>query len=291
MGDGEEAGGGVAQALREAALRLAAISDTARLDAELLMAEALGVSRAEMLLRRMEAPAPPAFAGLVARRLRHEPIAYILGRQEFRGLDFAVSPAVLIPRGDSETLVEAALEAKPAPARVLDCGTGSGALLLSVLAERPQAEGIGIDASAGALDVAAANAVSLGLAGRARMLLRDWTQAGWAKDLGRFDLILANPPYVEVDAELAPSVRAHEPASALFAGPEGLDDYRCLLPQLPDLLAEQGCVAVEIGSRQDDAVREIAREAGFSAELRHDLAGRPRVLILHLGLGKAVNRH
>lgn len=267
------------------------MSDTARLDAELLMAEALGVSRAEMLLRRMDADVPPGFAALVARRLAHEPVAYILGRQEFRDHEFRVDPRVLIPRADSETLVEAALAAAPAPSRVLDCGTGSGALLLSVLAERPEAEGIGIDASAGALEVAVDNAMRLGLAGRARMLPRDWTRPGWSADLGRFDLILANPPYVEADAALAPSVRAHEPASALFSGPEGLDDYRCLIPQLPVLLAENGCAVVEIGAHQDDAVREIARASGFSAELRRDLAGRPRVLILRLGLGKPVIRH
>lgn len=280
----------VAQALRDAAGVLATTSDTARLDAELLMAEALGVSRTDMLLRRMDAAVPAVFGDLIARRLTHEPVAYILGRQEFRGLDFAVSPAVLIPRADSETLVEAALDAAPAPARVLDCGTGSGALLLSVLAERPCAEGIGIDASVDALAVAAANAARLGLADRAGMLLRDWTSPGWADDLGRFDLILANPPYVEAEADLAPSVRAHEPAAALFAGPEGLHDYRCLIPQLPNLLTGEGVVLLEIGSAQDDAVREIAGQAGFSAELRRDLAGRPRVLILHLGLGKTVIR-
>lgn len=283
--------GVVAQALRNAAAELASTSDTARLDAELLMAEALGVSRSEMLLRRMDAAVPPAFAEFVARRVRHEPIAYILGRQEFRGLDFAVGPQVLIPRTDSEVLVEAALEVHSRPGRVLDCGTGSGALLLSVLAERPAAEGVGIDASPGALAVAAANAASLGLADRARMVLRDWTQSGWADDLGQFDLILANPPYVETDADLAPSVRAHEPAVALFAGPDGLDDYRRLIPQLPDLLTVRGIALVEIGSRQEEAVREIARQAGFCAELRRDLAGRSRVLILQLGLGKGGNRH
>src|SRR6188768_2363973 len=126
----------VAEALREAAARLASTSDTARLDTELLMAHALGVSRSDMLLRHMGDPAPEGFAGLVERRAQHEPVAYILGRKEFFGREFRVAPGVLIPRMDSETTVAAALEACPAPASVLDCGVGSGALLLTVLAER-----------------------------------------------------------------------------------------------------------------------------------------------------------
>jgi release factor glutamine methyltransferase len=275
----------VAEALREAAGRLAATSDTARLDAELLMAHALGMARSDMLLRHMEAPAPPAFAALVERRLRHEPVAYILGEAEFFGRPFLVSPAVLIPRGDSEVLVEAALKTAPAPARVLDCGTGSGALLLSVLAERPEAEGIGTDRSLDALQVAAANAARLGLAQRARFLSADWTEPGWAERIGRFELILANPPYVEDAAELAPSVRAHEPAGALFAGPEGLDAYRVLIPQLPALLAPGGTALVEIGAAQADAVSAIAARTGLSARLHRDLGGRARVLQLQNPLG------
>jgi len=281
----------VSRAIREAANLLEAVSDTARLDAELLMAHALGASRSELLLRHMNAPAPDGFAALVARRLGHEPVAYILGRQEFFGRSFAVSPAVLIPRADSESVVEAALAACAAPARVLDCGVGSGALLLTVLAERPAARGIGIDRSAEALAVAEANAQSLGVAARAELLVRDWTLEGWAAGLGRFDLVLANPPYVEADAELAPSVRGHEPAGALFAGAEGLDDYRILLPQLPGLLETGGLAVVEIGASQADAVRRIAQDAGFSVELGRDLGGRPRALILRLGLGKPVLNH
>ncbi len=273
----------IAQALREAAAVLAATSDTARLDAELLMAEALGVSRTELLLHRTRDPVPPGFAALVIRRTAHEPVAYILGRQEFRGLDLIVNSDVLIPRGDSETLVEAALGVCPAPRRVLDCGTGSAALLLAVLAETTApagSEGVGIDRSLGALAVAAANAARTGLADRVRLLHRDWNVAGWADDLGWFDLILANPPYVETGALLDPAVRAHEPAGALFAGADGLDAYRVLIPQLPRLLAPGGVAAIEIGHTQADAVTALAEAAGFTATLHRDLAGRPRALIL-----------
>lgn len=276
----------VSDAIRAAAARLSASSDTARLDAELLMAHALGTGRSDLLLHRMRDSAPAGFAALVERRLGHEPVAYITGTAEFYGHEFMVSPAVLIPRADSEVLVEAALAAAPAPHRVLDCGTGSGALLLSVLASRVDAQGLGIDRSLDALQVAAANAARLGLGERARMLIADWTQAGWALELGRFDLILVNPPYVEADADLAPSVREHEPAGALFAGRDGLDDYRVLIPQLPGLLAPGGTALVEIGHSQAEAVGEIAKAAGFAAILHRDLGGRPRVLALQIPLGK-----
>jgi len=278
----------VAQALRDAARGLEAASDTARLDAEVLMAHALGVSRSDMLLRHMAADPPSGFAPLVARRMVREPVAYIVGRQEFYGRDFRVSPAVLIPRSDSETIVEAALEACARPARVLDCGVGSGALLLTVLAEKEGAQGVGIDRSSDALAIAGTNAAALGLGERAVLLGRDWTRPGWSDGLGRFDVILANPPYVEEAAELAPSVRQFEPAGALFAGADGLDDYRILVPQLPDLLSPNGIAVLEIGSTQATAVSLIAETAGFSAELRRDLAGRERVLILRLGLGKSL---
>lgn len=276
------AGGGedVGQAIREASATLAATSDTARLDAELLMAEALGVSRSELLLRHMQAPAPERFAALLQRRLGHEPIAYILGRQEFFGLTLHVTPDVLIPRADSEIVVEAALAARPDARSVLDCGTGSGALLLAVLAQLPHAMGTGIDRSAAALRIAADNARVTGVDARATLLERDWTQSGWLEHLGTFDLILANPPYVEDRADLAPSVRDHEPAGALFAGPDGLDAYRVLLPQLPLLLAPGGAALIEIGATQAEAVTAIAAEAGFASLLHRDLGGRPRALSL-----------
>ena len=274
----------VAEALRDAAERLAAVTDTARLAAEVLMAEALGVSRSDMLLRRMSDPAPDLFEALVARRLRHEPVAQILGRKEFYGREFRVCPDVLTPRADSEATVAAALEVCPANARVLDCGTGSGALLLTLLAELPGASGAGTDRSAAALAVAADNASRLGLTARTELRLADWDEPGWRDGLGRFDCIIANPPYVETTIELPSSVRDYEPPGALYAGPEGLDAYRVLIPQLPSLLAPGGAAVLEIGAGQADAVARIAAKAGFRSELRHDLGGRPRALILRLGL-------
>ena len=272
----------VAEGLRDAAQRLVAVSDTPRLDAELLMAGALGVTRSDLLIRHTSSPLPAKFADNLARRLRHEPVAQILGVQEFHGLEFIVTADVLIPRGDSETLIEAArssLAAKP-PARILDLGTGSGALLCAALALWPGAQGIGIDRSLAALAVAAANAGRLGLAPRARLRHADWDAPGWAEGLGRFDLILANPPYVEHGAALDHQVRRYEPAGALFAGPQGLDAYALLLPQLPALLEPGGVAVFEIGATQAGAVTALAEPAGFAATLHHDLGGRPRALEL-----------
>ncbi|WP_404479737.1 peptide chain release factor N(5)-glutamine methyltransferase [Novosphingobium sp. BL-52-GroH] len=278
MGDSPEAAATAAQAIREAAERLAATSDTARLDAEVLMAHALGVDRSRLLLMHMRDPAPARFAALVERRAGHEPVAYITGHQEFYGLPFRVGPEVLIPRGDSETLVEAALAARPDARTVLDCGTGSGALLLATLANLPAAQGLGIDRSPAALSVAQANAEALGLGERTRMTVADWHAPGWSDGFGRFDLVLANPPYVEEDAALDTSVRGFEPAEALFAGPQGLDDYRVLVPQLPGLLAPGGVALVEIGHEQAEAVAAIGAACGLFARLHRDLAGRARVI-------------
>jgi len=302
----------IAEALREAARRLAIVSDTARLDTELLMAHALGVSRSDLLLRHMHDPVPECFAALVERRAEHEPVAYIVGSKEFYGLEFAVTRDVLIPRMDSETLIEAARAAfaTQGPERILDLGTGSGALLIASLVVWPDAEGLGLDRSLEALLVAIRNAqrhVNTPVAfvgdgplelppqrpdrGFARFLQGDWHVRGWRAHLGRFDLILANPPYVEDDAPIAPDVRRWEPEGALFAGPQGLDDYRVLVPQLPDLLAEGGVAVLEIGAAQERQVADIATAYGFTSELRRDLAGRPRALILRLGLGKSPASH
>lgn len=297
----------IAAALRTAAQRLAATSDTARLDAELLMAHAMGTDRSDMLLRRMTDPTPPAFAALVDRRAAQEPVAYIVGEQEFYGLDLIVTPAVLIPRADSEALIEGARGqfSEADPCRILDLGTGSGALLLAALSIWPDAEGLGIDSSFEALMIATRNAqrhanVSVGVSGNApggspaeredsglaRLIQRNWNEPGWANDLGRFDLILANPPYVEDNADLDPQVRDFEPASALFAGPDGLDAYRVLVPQLPQLLTNRGVAVLEIGASQARAVAEIASNQGFTCQLQTDLADRPRALILRFSLGK-----
>jgi len=276
----------VAEALRDAARRLEATSDTARLDAEVLMAHALGVDRSELLLRRMQDDEPEEFAALVERRAAHEPVAYIVGWKEFYGRRFVVTHDVLIPRMDSEATVAAALEACPTPQRTLDCGVGSGALLLTVLAESGGGQGVGIDRSHAALFVAAQNAKVHELGSSCQLLLLDWDQPGWTRGLGRFDLILANPPYVEDDAPIDPEVRRWEPAGALFAGPDGLEAYRVLIPQLDNLLTDRGVAVVEIGATQAGQVADIAAQSGFAAEMRRDLGGRPRALVLRLGLGK-----
>lgn len=271
-----------AQALREGARQLAPVSDTARLDAELLLAHALGVSRSELLLRRMDEPVPGSFAALLARRARAEPVAYILECQEFYGQKLSVNPAVLIPRADSETLIEAAraaLAPRP-PRRILDLGTGSGALLIAALWLWPQALGVGVDRSPEALAVAQRNASACVPASEARFERRDWRAPGWAQGLGRFDLLLCNPPYVEEAAQLAPQVRDYEPAGALFAGADGLADYRILIPHIAALLAPGGLGVLEIGADQAAAVGALAAAAGLEAALRRDLAGRPRALMV-----------
>ena len=269
----------VGDAIRAAASRLEETSPTARLDAELLMADALGMKRSDMLIRAMHSDAPEGYATLVDRRANCEPVAHILGHQEFYGRELLVTADTLIPRGDSELLVACALEMTPAPSRVLDLGTGTGALLLSVLAET-SAKGVGTDRSAAALAVAHDNADRLGVEDRAIFYLLDWHKEGWADELGQFDLILCNPPYVEESATLEPDVRGFEPHGALFAGPEGLDDYRVIIPQLRNLLTDGGRVILEIGHEQSASVSEIAQAAGFTVELRRDLADRPRALIL-----------
>jgi release factor glutamine methyltransferase len=264
--------------LSTATQTLAAISDSARLDAELLMAHALGVERAALLLTRLDAPVPQSFDALLARRLAHEPIAYITGCRDFWTIRLSVTPDVLIPRPDSETLIEAALDhfRERVPATILDLGTGSGSLLLAALSEWPDAQGIGVDASDGALAVARANAERLRLSARAVFHKGDW-----AADLkGHYDLILCNPPYVEADAVLPQQVAAFEPANALFAGADGLDDYRRIAPQLPALLAPQGCALIEIGHLQAESAGALFRSEGFTVRVRQDLGGRDRCLIL-----------
>lgn len=276
----------IAEALREATQTLARVSETPRLDAELLMAHTFGISRSTLLLNRMRDEVPAAFAALIARRSAHEPVAYITGQQDFWTLTLQVTPAVLIPRADSETLIEAAIAAlaQRPPAKILDLGTGSGALLLAAMSEWPEAHGVGVDASAAALAIAQSNATALGFADRAQMLPGNWRQPGWQQPLpGPFDLIVCNPPYVETTAMLAPQVMEHEPHSALFAGEDGLDDYRILIPALPALLAPQGIAILEIGAGQREDVAALATASGFAVDCRQDLAGHDRALILRPG--------
>jgi release factor glutamine methyltransferase len=256
------------------ALRAAGVEDP-RLDAELLLAEATGWGRAR-LVADPEAEIPPAatrrFAEMVRRRLRREPVAYILGRRGFRHLELAVDPRVLIPRPETELLVELALEL--CPRTVLDVGTGSGALALAIAAELPDAEITATDTSAGALAVAAANAERLGLA--ARVELFEGTLPPGSEE---FDLVVANLPYVSEGewGELQPEVTKWEPREALLAGPEGLDVLRSAVPVLA---VATGTLALEIGQGQAAAVGEILGAAGYPAiESRTDLAGIERLVI------------
>jgi release factor glutamine methyltransferase len=265
-------------------LRGAAI-EAPRLEARRLLAHVLNTSE-EALLRDPRAPVPADqaqhFAALLARRVAHEPFAYLTGRVGFWTLDLEVSPATLIPRADSETLVEAALDACPdkgAALHVLDLGTGTGALLLAVLSELPAAKGVGVDLKPEAAVLAARNAARLGLAGRAGFLAGDWAAAVSR----RFDLILCNPPYIESAAitGLMPEVARHEPASALDGGADGLDAYRRIIADLPRLLAPRGVAVLELGQGQQAAAEALAKAAGLTPEAcRADLGGVPRALVL-----------
>jgi release factor glutamine methyltransferase len=277
--------GMVAAAISAAAGQLEGVSDTPRLDAELLMAHALGMERNAMLLQLRDLAMPPEFEALVARRMLHEPVAYIRGYQDFWDLRLRVTPDVLIPRADSETLIETAQAAMVAPKRILDLGIGSGALLLAALSLFPEASGTGVDASPAALAVAKGNAEELGFASRSSFNLASWRESGWSVALGIFDLILCNPPYVETRVELQPSVQDFEPHQALFSGPEGLDDYRILIPQIPALLAQDGMAIFEIGKGQDEAVSNLAVSAGLMAEPHKDLGGIVRALSMTVASG------
>jgi release factor glutamine methyltransferase len=264
-----------------ARLAAAGIEAPAR-EARLLLAHALG--RAPGSLIGEQPPPPAGFAALIARRAAREPLAFILGHREFWSLSFAVSPATLIPRPESETLIEAALAAFPdrrAVRRVLDLGTGTGCLLLAALTEFPSAFGIGIDLVAEAVLLARANAAALGLAARAAFLAGDWAAAIEAT----FDLVLVNPPYIERATlpNLMPEVARFEPRTALDGGADGLDEYRRLMPLLPHLLAENGLAALEIGAGGACATARLAEAEGLAVrEARPDLAGSPRALVLGL---------
>lgn len=262
-----------------AARLLESVSDTGRLDAELLMASALGIERDTLLLSPPEGPAPAAFAALVERRLAGEPVAYITGRRAFWNIDLEVGPGALIPRPDSETLIASAIEhfsGTEGPARILDLGTGPGTLLLAALDQWPRATGLGIDASDQALAYARRNAERLGLGKRAEFRIGDWAE-GIDE---RFDLVLINPPYVAEDAELGPGVVEHEPAEALFAGADGLDDYRRLAPEVGRLIAPGGLAAIEIGHDQAEAAAGMFAAEGRPVRIASDLAGRPRALLI-----------
>jgi release factor glutamine methyltransferase len=269
----------VIRALDDATRLLGRTSDTRRLDAELLMAEALHIDRDRLLLSPPDGPVPKRFAKMVGRRAKGEPIAYITGRRAFWNIDLHVGPGVLVPRPDSEVLIASAIEhfeGTPGPGRILDLGTGPGTLLLASLDVWPTATGLGIDVSRSALSYASANARRLRFEQRLKFKLGNWADGVTES----FDLILCNPPYVAEGAELGPGVREYEPDEALFAGETGLDAYRALAPQLPKLLNHGGLAAVEIGPDQGGAVMGLLVRDGLQARIAHDLADRPRAVLL-----------
>lgn len=283
MSDCADPGGSVGAFLCQAGqvLRAAGI-ESPRQEARMLLAHSMAC-REEDLLRDPRAVVPDAaatrFGALLRRRVAREPMAHLLGRAGFWTLMLETTPDTLIPRADSEAIVEAALAAVESPARVLDLGTGTGALLLAVLAERPGAFGVGVDVLPAAAALAARNAAANGLAGRAAFLCGDWAEA----IAGRFDLVLSNPPYIE-SAEvprLMPEVARFEPVSALDGGADGLDAYRALMRALPRLLAPGGRAVFELGQGQRPAVEALARAVGLaSVGVRHDLGGIERALVL-----------
>lgn len=269
----------------EALLREAGV-DTPELDARILMGSALGMTREHMLIHataRLNPAQVDRVLGFIKRRVDREPVSRILGRREFWSLDFHLSPATLDPRPDSETLIDEALAGiadRKAPLSILDLGTGTGCLLLALLSELPNAAGTGIDRSEEAIATATANARRLGLGQRARFAIGDWG-TGLAE---RFDLVVSNPPYIP-DAEietLAPEVVRFDPVAALAGGPDGLNAYRTIVKQLPNLLKSNGKVIFEVGAGQSGDVAGLLASAGFSGiGTRRDLAGVERAVFGH----------
>jgi len=269
----------IARALGDAARQLERTSDTARLDSELLMAEALHIDRDKLLLSPPDRDVPKRFWDMVERRKAGEPIAYITGRRAFWNIELHVGPGVLVPRPDSEVLISSAIEhfdGSAGPKRILDLGTGPGTLLLAALDVWPEATGLGIDVSRRTMSYAAANARRLGFEARVKFRQGDWARSVREK----FDLILCNPPYVPEGAEVGAGVREFEPDEALFGGSEGLDAYRALAPQLQKILAGGGLAAIEIGHDQAAAVTPLLERDGLQAKVAQDFGGRDRVLLL-----------
>ncbi|HET9810606.1 MAG TPA: peptide chain release factor N(5)-glutamine methyltransferase [Sphingomicrobium sp.] len=269
----------VARALGDAARQLSQTSDTPRLDAELLMAEALHIDRDRLILDPPDREPPKRFWTMVKRRSKGEPVAYITGRRAFWNIELHVGPGVLIPRPDSEVLISSAIEhfeGSAGPSRILDLGTGPGTLLLAALDLWPKAAGIGIDSSRRALSYASANARRLGFEKRGRFRIGDWA-SGIDE---QFDLVLCNPPYVADDEPLGAGVAEHEPGEALFAGRDGMDSIRTLAPEIRRLLAPGGLAAVEIGASQGEAAMALLQGDGVAGRLAQDLAGRDRAVLL-----------
>ena len=267
----------------EARLRAAGV-DTPDLDARLLVEHALALPR-EALFTRADEAIPEADAArvlaLVERRAAHEPVGRILGHREFWTIDLALNPDTLEPRPDTETVVEAVLKALPnstAALRLLDLGTGTGCILLALLAELPNATGMGVDLSPNAVAAAAANAARNGLDGRARFQTGNWGE-GLAE---RFDAVVSNPPYIPSSdiATLAPEVREHDPLRALDGGADGLDAYRAIAAQLPGLLLPGGIAALEVGQGQAADVARLLDAAGLAVQgVFRDLGGVERCVL------------
>ena len=275
-------GAAVAQARRAIAERFRAAGlESPELDARILIGHALGLDHAGLAAAEKEMLSDSRASqieALAARRLAREPVARIIGEKEFWGLSFRVTPAVLVPRPETETVVELALALvdRSAPLRIADLGVGSGAILLALLSELPHARGTGIDIAADALDVARANAQRLGLAARADFALCDFAAVE-----GAFDLIVSNPPYIPSGdiAALSPDVREYDPHQALDGGPDGLAAYRAIATIATRLLAPAGHIVVEIGAGQERAVSALFLQSGLAISVvRHDLSGIPRVL-------------
>jgi release factor glutamine methyltransferase len=262
--------------------------ESAELDSRILLCHAAGIEPVEFVARADQEAGHDLVERvwqLTERRLKGEPVARITGKKEFWSHEFRLGPDTLVPRPDSETIVEAALAARPdrnAPLSVLDLGTGAGILLAAILLERPNAHGIALDRNEGALRVARSNLAVLGLASRAAFVCGDWGAA-----LGqKFDLVVSNPPYIESSSipSLRIEVRAYDPAMALDGGTDGLDAYRAICAGLPRLLAEEGIAVFELGMGQQSAVSAIARAAGLIInDVKTDLAGCPRALVLGTG--------
>jgi release factor glutamine methyltransferase len=258
--------------------------DSPEVDARLLAGEVVGLDHAGLTSQAdhaLTAKEAAALTALATRRLTHEPVARILGRREFWGFELAVTPAVLVPRPDTETVIESALAALPPPrraARIADIGVGSGALLLALMSELTAAFGIGTDRSIAALETACTNARRHRLAERTAFVACDY---GAALD-GGFDLVVSNPPYIPTNhiATLAPEVRDFEPRAALDGGKDGLDAYRAIAADAERLLAPRGVLVLELGIGQADMVAGLLDGAGLVVEVpaRDDLAGIPRAL-------------
>lgn len=263
----------IAGALADAAKTLEQAGvDAPRLDARLLLAHVLECDQATLISDSkcvLSAEQRECYAGLVMRRARREPVSRIIGRREFWSLEFAVDPYTLDPRPDSECLIEAALEIcrdGAYPLRILDLGTGTGCLLISLLSEYPAARGVGLDCSEQALAVAARNAARLGVSERIGFVQADMMCAGWQELVGGgFDLVVANPPYIPtgVISGLAPEVAQFEPGMALDGGADGLDFYRAITNSLDSLLSASGVALLEIGAGQERSVISLLHAAGM----------------------------